>query len=161
VTLIHDRIEGQVSGIHLNAALFDNIHTFSVLKKGTSEQLEFLEKHGRFCKPLQAVHEFYNFLCDQHSHHPAGSITINVAGKNFGTYDRPMLRRLPDWDKMIVMRQRLMDPCMLYWDPFKDNNLPNLDTCLSRAGYLHSVSHDALDDALDVVRVIRAKYAAD
>jgi inhibitor of KinA sporulation pathway (predicted exonuclease) len=38
----------------------------------------------------------------------------------------------------------------------KDESLPNLNKCIERAGLTGEVSHDAVDDAIDVVRVIRA-----
>jgi inhibitor of KinA sporulation pathway (predicted exonuclease) len=35
---------------------------------------------------------------------------------------------------------------------------PSLDTCLERAGIQSVVTHKALDDARDVIRVLRKKY---
>jgi oligoribonuclease len=159
VTILHDRIEGQVGGIHLNAGIFEKINQFNGLKSGSQDYVDFVNANGEFMKPKKAVEFFHQFLCDTHFSDSTQPVVINVAGKNFGTYDRPMLKRLPDWDKHVVMRQRMLDPAMLFWDPYSDDSLPNLSRCLSLSGYKHIVSHDALDDALDVVRVLRHAYA--
>jgi inhibitor of KinA sporulation pathway (predicted exonuclease) len=40
-----------------------------------------------------------------------------------------------------------------------DESLPSLEECKKRAGFeVATVSHDALDDALDVVRLLRQQY---
>ena len=85
-----------------------------------------------------------------------GAITINAAGKNFATFDKLFLQKLPNWGSNIQMRQRVIDPAILFMDWQADSSLPNLNKCIERAGLAGEVSHDALDDAIDVVRVLRA-----
>jgi DNA polymerase III alpha subunit (gram-positive type) len=86
------------------------------------------------------------------------SITINVAGKNFGTFDKLFLQKLPWWNKLIKVRQRVLDPAILYVDWNNDNSLPSLNECKERAKIEGVVTHDALDDAWDVVKVLRKFY---
>jgi hypothetical protein len=85
-------------------------------------------------------------------------ITLNVAGKNFGTFDKLFLQELPWWQKLIRTRQRVLDPAILMVDWKKDTSLPNLTTCKERAGIEGVVTHNALEDAWDVIEVLRKFY---
>jgi DNA polymerase III epsilon subunit-like protein len=85
-------------------------------------------------------------------------ITINVAGKNFGTFDKLFLEKLPWWQKLIKIRQRIIDPSVLYCDWINDNTLPSLSECKERLGINNIVTHDALEDAWDVILLLRKFY---
>jgi hypothetical protein len=85
-------------------------------------------------------------------------ITINVAGKNFATFDKLFLEQLPWWKKLIRIRQRVIDPAILMVDWKNDISLPNLITCKERAGVEGIVTHNALEDAWDVIEVLRKFY---
>jgi DNA polymerase III epsilon subunit-like protein len=85
-------------------------------------------------------------------------ITLNVAGKNFGTFDKLFLQELPWWQKLIKTRQRVLDPAILMVDWKNDTSLPNLTTCKERAGVNGIVTHNALEDAWDVIEVLRKFY---
>jgi hypothetical protein len=85
-------------------------------------------------------------------------ITLNVAGKNFGTFDKLFLQQLPWWQKLIKIRQRVLDPAILMVDWKNDESLPNLTTCKQRAGISGIVTHNALEDAWDVIEVLRKFY---
>ena len=63
-------------------------------------------------------------------------LTINVAGKNFGTFDKLFLDELPWWRKLIKVRQRIIDPSILYcrWD--EDESIPSLKKCKERYYYI-------------------------
>lgn len=81
---------------------------------------------------------------------------LNIAGKNFWTFDKLFLEKLPWRD--IQFSNRIIDPAALYvnWD--KDECLPNLSECKARAWLPNTISHNALEDARDVVQVLRKKY---
>ena len=83
---------------------------------------------------------------------------ITVAGKNFGTFDKPFLERLPRWKQLIRTRSRILDPSILFVDWENDEDLPSLNTCKERAGISGAVTHDALEDAWDVIQVLRKSY---
>jgi oligoribonuclease len=85
-------------------------------------------------------------------------ITINVAGKNFGTFDKLFLEQLPWWQKLIRIRQRVIDPSIQFCDWENDETLPNLYTCKQRAGIEGIVTHNALEDAWDVIELLRKSY---
>lgn len=85
-------------------------------------------------------------------------ITINVAGKNFGTFDKLFLQQLPWWQKLIKTRQRVLDPAILCIDWKNDQSLPNLTQCKERMGVEGIVTHNALEDAWDVIEILRKFY---
>lgn len=85
-------------------------------------------------------------------------ITLNVAGKNFGTFDKLFLQELPWWQKLIRTRQRVLDPAILCVDWKNDTSLPNLTQCKERSGVTGIVTHNALEDAWDVIEVLRKFY---
>jgi hypothetical protein len=85
-------------------------------------------------------------------------ITINVAGKNFGTFDKLFLQELPWWQKLIRTRQRVLDPAILCVDWKNDTSLPSLTQCKEKLGIEGIVTHNALDDAWDVIEILRRFY---
>jgi hypothetical protein len=85
-------------------------------------------------------------------------ILINVAGKNFGTFDKLFLERLPWWKKLIQPKQRIIDPAMLCCRWSEDDALPSLSQCKTRCKIAGEVSHTALDDAWDVIQILRKFY---
>ena len=85
-------------------------------------------------------------------------VTINVAGKNFGTFDKLFLQQLPWWQKLIRTRQRVLDPAILCVDWKNDKSLPSLITCKERTNVEGIVTHNALEDAWDVIQVLRKFY---
>ena len=85
-------------------------------------------------------------------------ITLNVAGKNFGTFDKLFLQELPWWQKLIRTRQRVLDPAILCVNWNEDNALPSLTECKERTNVDGIVTHNALEDAWDVIQVLRNFY---
>lgn len=85
-------------------------------------------------------------------------ITINVAGKNFGTFDKLFLEELPWWKKLIRTRSRVIDPSVLFVDWSNDDALPSLTKCKERANIEGIVTHNALEDAWDVIELLRKHY---
>lgn len=85
-------------------------------------------------------------------------IAINVAGKNFGTFDKLFLEQLPWWKKLIIPKQRILDPSVLYCDWKNDKSIPSLSQCKERAGFNSVVTHNALEDAWDIIELFRKFY---
>jgi hypothetical protein len=85
-------------------------------------------------------------------------VTINVAGKNFASFDKHFIERLPRWKQLIKMRNRILDPAILFVDWKSDEALPGLNLCKERSKIEGEVTHNALEDAIDVVSVLRTKY---
>lgn len=80
-----------------------------------------------------------------------------VAGKNVMSFDIPFLRRLPYWED-VRFRHRALDPTIKYVNWTADTQPPDLTTCKKRAGLPELVTHEALDDAWDVISLLRQNY---
>ena len=83
------------------------------------------------------------------------SKAVTPAGKNFASFDRQFLKRLPEFQNKVRLHHRTLDPAMLFWLA-ADERLPDSKTCYERAGMDPKVAHTALEDALAVVQLIRA-----
>ncbi len=82
-----------------------------------------------------------------------------AAGKNFAAFDLPFLKCLPHWRDHIRISQQILDPAVFYLNFKEDERMPSLEECKKRAGFEDTtVTHDALDDALDVIRLLRQQY---
>lgn len=121
------------------------------------------------------ISDFEQFLI---KHYPlASNESRNFAGKNLQGFDLPFLfanraRRdtrdsrwpiivdgvySPKEDSSFLnrIRHRVIDPSVFFTDFFSDKATASLDQCKQRAGLEGEVSHDALDDARDVVNLVR------
>ena len=85
-------------------------------------------------------------------------VTINVAGKNFASFDKHFIERLPRWKQIFRIRHRHIDPSVLFVDWKNDESIPGLGKCKERAKVDGIVTHDALEDAWDVVQLLRTQY---
>lgn len=81
-----------------------------------------------------------------------GTGKLNVAGKNAAGFDLRFLRQLHK-----RFRHRVIDPGSVFFDDSLEC-LSFLDELKQRLGLVGAVSHDALDDARDVIRVLRKSY---
>ncbi len=163
--IIQNEIVGSPRALTMNQKIIEQI---GIYLEGTQNERVDLAMSARcdFYEKEEVVKEFYKFLCKNgfgEGEVPViGSntkpISINVAGKNFGTFDKLFLQQLPWWQKIIRTRQRVLDPAILYCDWANDESLPNLSKCKDRAGLYDIVTHNALEDAWDVVEVLRKFY---
>ena len=97
---------------------------------------------------------FAEWLTEQ----PDQSEKLVVAGKNFQAFDMRFLRRL-GFGTHTKLQHRTLDPGSMWFDPKIDLDVPpSLSDCLERAGEKGEVNHTAIEDALDVIKCIRAKY---
>jgi oligoribonuclease len=83
---------------------------------------------------------------------------LNCAGKNFAGFDKKFLERLPRWKQVFSIRSRVLDPGILFVDWINDESVPSLDECKKRAGIDGVVTHNAVEDAMDVVMLLRQCY---
>jgi DNA polymerase III epsilon subunit-like protein len=84
---------------------------------------------------------------------------LNCAGKNFAGFDKKFLERLPRWKQVFSIRSRVLDPGILFVDWINDESVPSLDECKKRAGIDGVVTHNAVEDAMDVVMLLRQCYS--
>ena len=122
----------------------------------------FWEKYFKASKTN--YHEVVESILLFLTHYKSGELVdgiykFNVAGKNYNSFDRVFLEKLTNWTNTLYARRRALDPAMMYIDWFRDLKLPNQDLCLKRAGIDETVSHDALEDAIQVVKLLRQSYS--
>ena len=173
--ILQNEITGSPRALTMNKEIIEMIGDYL---EGTDFERNIMNTHSdySFHEKDDVIKEFYKFLwCNGFSHldspstHVNGKltpvidgktkpITMNVAGKNFGTFDKLFLQELPWWQKLIRTRQRVLDPAILMVDWKNDKSLPNLTQCKERAGVNGIVTHNALEDAWDVIEVLRKFY---
>ena len=173
--ILQNEITGSPRALTMNKEIIEMIGDYL---EGTDFERNIINTRTdySFYEKDDIIKEFYKFLwCNGFSHldspstHVNGKltpiidsktkpITLNVAGKNFGTFDKLFLQELPWWQKLIRTRQRVLDPAILMVDWISDKSLPNLETCKFRADVQGIVTHNALEDAWDVVEVLRKFY---
>jgi DNA polymerase III epsilon subunit-like protein len=85
-------------------------------------------------------------------------IDVIAAGKNFSKFDRNFLEQLPLFNQLISIKARAIDPGTMFIDWESDEYPPGLLECKKRAGIKNpEVTHNAVDDAIDVIKCIRYK----
>ena len=186
VAIKRENISGSLFAINMNKELIETIVYYQTAQD-QDEKNDLVQMTGmKFLNEDEVAIEFYYFLYSnglmndkknveiinngnitRHSEYglvpainqktiPSGH--INVAGKNFGTFDKLFLERLPRWKQLIKMRNRILDPAILFVDWNSDEALPGLNLCKERSKIEGEVTHNALEDAMDVVSVLRTKY---
>lgn len=123
--------------------------------------------HSKILKRIAIREEGWNYLPPDHlgcvfldflSEHGLGSDKITVAGKNFAAFDWNFLKEVPSFFNNVSFHHRVFDIGPLYFDPMHDDTIPNLKTCMERAGIEGEVQHTAVEDCIDVIKCIRSKY---
>jgi hypothetical protein len=178
--ILRHELNGSPRAITMNAKLIESIGSYMEPKTETTRAEIEKETGMLFLNPEEVVEAFYEFLflngivdnADFTGPHKLGRsgktvpalssrmkpVTINCAGKNFSTFDKLFLERLPRWKQAIRISQRVLDPAILFVDWKQDKVLPNLNLCKERAGLQGEVTHNALEDAWDVIAALRTKY---
>lgn len=153
-----NQLTGDVYALNLNAGIIEKL-----------KNRRDLENEYNFVRPDELADDFLFWLhkngfelkvnYEGTSREFKYSETLNVAGKNFNGFDRQFLERIPGFTKKIRMRHRVIDPAPLFTDWHNDSCLPSLDECKVKAGIDGVVTHLAVDDAKDVIELLRKHYA--
>lgn len=157
--ILQHQIVGSPRALTMNSHLIESMGQY--LEGDESLRNEIVISTGyKFLQEEDVVKSFYNFLTSNGYNNIVANkpITINVAGKNFATFDKLFLEQLPMWQKLIKVRQRIIDPSVLFCDWINDSTLPSLSDCKKRANLDEHVSHNALEDAWDVIQLLRKFY---
>jgi len=176
-----NRIEGGLYAINLNRELLETLNHY-LTAADQDERNDIVNMTGMdFYEEDEIVEQFYYWLVSNdlvdlskvigHGYvttftgkmvpaitRSTNSIQINVAGKNFATFDKLFLERLPRWKQLIKIRQRIIDPSVLYVNWENDSSLPSMLECKVRAGLPEMVTHNAIEDAWDVIELLRNTY---
>lgn len=175
--LLHDELNGSPFAINMNKDLIGMISEYQISTDDKRKELS--DKNGIvFLHPYDVVENFYYFLYDagifakpdncslqgrNGKFYPmidrnSPVLHLSFAGKNFGTFDKLFLEQLPRWKQLIRIKQRIIDPSILFVDWKNDSELPNLQKCKDRAGLDGIVTHNALEDAWDIIELLRKSY---
>ena len=155
--IVSEHISGQPYGINMNKDLIEDIVYYQTSNDSERFDLEKL-KGVKFYKKDTIVKAFYDFLLENGIEPDGDVVHITAAGKNFATFDLKFLERLPRWKQWIRVRQRIIDPSILFTDWDNDESLPGLSKCKERCGLPPEVAHDAVEDAMDVISLLRSEY---
>jgi len=146
----HEVYQGEAYALQLNQKIF------KVLSEDYTNKLQ-----PKIVYAEDLAMAFFNFLKENNFKTAENKtyISINVAGANVASFDLQFLKRLPEWNKLINVRRRTIDPSFLFVNWNKDETLPSLSQCKKRAMFSSDeVSHRALEDAQDVVMLLRTQY---
>lgn len=135
---------------------------FSELAKPEGQSAEDIIPHDQLGK------KFHEWICEVSKKHnnfigfdpfKNEQIHINVAGKNFSTFDMRFLENLPEFKSHVWFNRRVIDPASLYFsDVYGDKEMPNLSECKKRAGIKNvEIAHRTIKDAWDIIQVLRGK----
>lgn len=157
--IVYDEVYGSLYALNMNKELIGSINSY-MGAKATQEKLRIMKETG-MCflhkhEVVPAIKQFlmeHGFTCDD-----SGKIYLTCAGKNFGTFDKRFLEKLPSWKETFGIHSRILDPGILYVDWANDKLVPSMNECKVRAGISGFVTHNALEDAWDVVELLRKKY---
>jgi DNA polymerase III epsilon subunit-like protein len=180
--ILHSELTGSPFALNMNKKIIEAIVQYQTAKD-QDEKNDLVQMTGmHFYHEDQVVEAFYrwlygngmveidpDFLNQMVTRDENGKIypmitsktkpvTINVAGKNFASFDKHFIERLPRWKQLIRIRQRIIDPAVIFTDWKTDDALPSLDKCKERAKIQGEVTHDALEDAWDVIELLRTQY---
>jgi oligoribonuclease (3'-5' exoribonuclease) len=145
--IYHERIEGQPYALNMNKDIIQEMATHGKPQLG---QFITLSRGVILVNAEDVTMLFESWLKDN----GIDPNSVTVAGKNFNSFDREFLSKVPDWDLKIKIHRRVLDPATSMTRT-EDTVPPNLQTCLERVGIFKEIVHDAVEDAFDVVQVLR------
>ena len=180
IAIIRERIEGEIFAINMNRQLIADILEYK-MARSDEERKEIEKRTGReYLREEDVTRRIFQFLWDNGALDgkidPTGAFEFvngksypaltskmkpfyfNAAGKNFANFDNKFLERLPRWKQCLKARGRTLDPSVLYIDWKNDDTAPGLSLCKQRAGLSEVVTHNAIEDAMDVVLLFRKFY---
>ena len=152
--LRHSEITGTAGALALNARLLAELAAAQAGPAGAPEL------PADSCSPAEVLPQLREFLRAQ-GYRPDAKDRVRfiMAGKNVASYDLLFLRQLPGWGTLLRSEPATLDPAVFYLNWHKDSRLPSLSICKARAQLPDTaVAHEALADALDVVRLLRPFY---
>lgn len=149
--IIRDRIQGEPFALNMNKDLIELINKYNISK--VEQRIELAKQYQvLFVTEEHLAQAFVNFCITNGLNEK-----VTVGGKNYTGFDKKFLDLIPGWSKINIHR-RVIDPGTSFVDWANDKEIPSLEICKQRAGIEGVVTHNALEDAFDVVQVLRTKY---
>ncbi len=135
----HDRYSFEPDALEMNFKLIERINTVR-------------RTYGDVLPRIDELEGMLSHFLDVY-----GIENITLAGANLEGFDMKFLsKHLPNLLKRF--NRRAIEPAHFFVDWEKDEKLPTLQECKKRAGIKGDVAHNALDDAWDVIQVLRTQY---
>lgn len=145
--------KGEPQGLAMNAKILQTIADKSkIIKEDPSKKDLFVHPQKFGSKFKQWLLKYENEL-----RYEKDKVYTLVAGKNFDKYDRQLLSVKTDLDKHVIFRGAAIDPGILMLQPGM-KKIPSLFECKEISNVKGIVTHDALDDAFDVIECLRKHY---
>lgn len=180
IAIIHERLEGEIFALNMNRDLISDILSYKIARTPEAKA-EIVERTGReYLYEEDVAKRIFQFLYDNGALDgkidPSYNVEVvngkaypaltskmkpfyfNAAGKNFANFDNRFLERLPRWKQCLRARGRTIDPSILFVDWKNDEAIPGLSLCKERAHLDPHVTHNAIDDAMDIVKLLRTQY---
>lgn len=181
IAIIHERLEGEIFALNMNRDLISDILSYKIAKTPEHRKEIELVTGREYLYEENVTKRIFHFLFDNKAldsvfdpnnlvvevingkTYPALTSKMkpyyfNGAGKNFANFDNKFLERLPRWKQVLRARGRTIDPSILFVDWKNDNAIPGLSLCKERANLDPHVTHNAIDDAMDIVKLLRKQY---
>ena len=136
----NERLRGEIFAISMNSNILKKILEL----KNNKDEINLVT-------PYNIIPALVTFLKNN------GIEKATFAGKNFASFDLQFFKKLYTFSD-LKMHHRFLDPTTLFTDFEHDEVLPDLAKCKVRAGIKGNVTHEALDDAWDVIELLRMKY---
>lgn len=160
--ILHDRLSGNPYALNMNARLIEILA--KIPPKSSKAYVDYVNKHN-IINPGHLGYAFAKFLRHHlnmreiYEEEDIIPVTVIASGKNFDSFDKQFLLNLSNFSKFVQFNRRSINVAEFFIDFQKDMQPPSLDECLRRAGFKNDiVNHKALDDAWDVIKVLRTQY---
>jgi len=180
IAIVRERIEGEIFAINMNRQLIADILEYKMARTEEEQKEIELRTKREYLQEDDVAKRIFQFLWENGAldgkFDPTGMIEVvngktypmltskmkpfyfNAAGKNFANFDNKFLERLPRWKQCLKARGRTLDPAVLFIDWANDDAVPGLGLCKERAGIEGIVTHNAIEDAMDIVQLFRTQY---
>jgi DNA polymerase III alpha subunit (gram-positive type) len=161
--IFHEEIKGNPFALNMNSRIlsifaeYQSMHDKFVAGKVTEDEMKNFVAENNITSLENLASSFYSFLV-KNGFESGKKIELNVAGKNFGMFDYGFLKLVPRMEELFRFKSRVLDPAILCVDWNEDKALPSLNDCKQRHGIEGEVTHDAVEDAWDVIQVLRKFY---
>jgi DNA polymerase III epsilon subunit-like protein len=184
IVLVRDTIQGNVFAINMNIKLiqemmsvakefdlpcadeiivkeYDTVTTWYVdlrTKKDGPDNC-YKSAFGIHCLNVETPSCFTNKLVKFLNDAEVNTGKLNIAGKNFSSFDAKFLEKYYAFKTAILdrARHRVLDIGSMYVTK-SDSFIPDLKHCLERAGLNNEVPHTAVEDAVLVVKAAQFKF---
>lgn len=152
-------ISGHPVALQMNAELIKEINecflanTTEKIYNNRKKYEELFNITTLYTAPAGFSAHFRAFIYEniEQQHRKYGAV---LAGKNAGGFDVPFCKSFFPGFKDIELNHKILDPLMLFLRR-SDDCPPGLPDCLRRSGIEKVVAHTSIEDAIDVIQVIR------